>query len=76
MESLCPVQVCSIYFARKEPKRSDLIVLSTKGADKAKFHVKEYQDVAKCISKDFFSGSKQMNIKESPSKVNKTVKAI
>ena len=30
--------------------------------------VKEYQDATKSINEDFFSGSKQMNIKEPPVK--------
>jgi len=50
---------------------SYLTVLSIRGADKPQFHAKEYQDVAKSINKDFLSGSKQMNIKEPPNKLNK-----
>jgi len=45
----------AVLFAWKEQKRSEMTV-------------KEYQDATKSINEDFFSGSKQMNIKEPPVK--------
>jgi len=60
MESPVQRRFAAAVFARKRLKRSYLAVLSTRGADEAKFHVKEYQDVAKSISEDFFNSSKQI----------------
>jgi len=64
MESLSPAQVCSSCFFPEGAEKERFTSFEYQRTDKAQFHVKEYQDATKCISEDFFSGLKQMNIKE------------